>query len=117
MPHIQVPAAVAALSVTGGVDGTVNITSNTLFYPGCEAWLINAAGTTSQRCLIVALSGADSVRLRFIDEDNEGSRFPSPNYGYSDCSAFTVIGPAAARLSMPAQSAPVNDNNAKVLSV
>ena len=111
MPSIQVPERFAVLTVNGGVDGYVTVASNVNFYPGCEAWLSNTV--RSQRCIITDLSSTNKIGLRFILEENCGLRFQPPQYGRSDCSAYTLA--TTSRLTMPAQLAKVDFDYTKIL--
>jgi hypothetical protein len=124
MPHIQVPAASAALSADGS-KGYVTVADSTPYYPGCFAYLSDDGTAGSQRVLITGLGASGIVYLRFVVEVNQGYNFqksqsspqplPSPNYGNGDCTAWTTDN--SARLSMWAQLAPVDANNAKRLSI
>ncbi len=100
MPSIQVPAASADLSTNGSALGFVQVADNAPYYPGCEVWLQNDDG--SQRCLIVKLNSTTDIYLRFLSQTN----FPSPNYGYSDCSAYTTA--TNSRIYQETQLAPVD---------
>lgn len=124
MPHLQVPAASAALSADGST-GYVTVTDSTPYFPGCFAYLSDNNTAGSQRVLITGLGAAGVVYLRFVRDVNQGYGFqkgtfagynlPSPNYGNSDCTAWLMAN--SARLSMGAQLAPVDANNAKRLSI
>lgn len=85
---LQVPAAQAALTVNGTATGFITVGSDAPFYVGAECWLKNDNG--SQRCLITELAGAGVIGLRFLDEENRGNVATRPNYGRSNCSAYTT---------------------------
>jgi hypothetical protein len=104
MPHIEAPAASANCTADGTALGYVTVADNAPFFPGCEAWLKNDNG--SQRCLITDLVSTDQVGLRFLEEENCGSKLQPGHYGRSDCSAYTLL--TNSRLYMPQQPAPVD---------
>lgn len=103
---VLVPEASAAVTVNGTSTGYITVASDTPFYVGAECWLKNNAG--SQRCVIVDLPGSGLIGLRFLAEENlQGARqFPAPNYGRSNCSAYTVA--TSSKLWMPSQWVSVN---------
>lgn len=91
MAGIDVPAVSAALTVDGGADGSATLTSGLGFRLNAHAWL-TATGQPNRECAITAVAGP-VLHLRFVG--------PTPSYGNSDLSAYTVS--AGAALSQPVQ--------------
>ncbi len=90
MPHIQVPAASAALTVNGPATGLITVGSNAGFFVGAECWLVNTDAGSNQRCVVTELQGTTIIGLRFIEEDNRGGVATKPAYGRSSCVAYTT---------------------------
>lgn len=93
---IQVPSAMASLTVDGGTDGYVTVASNAAFYPGAEAWL-RSDTVDGVHCIITDLVSTNKIGLRFVPERGE----TGPSYGRNSCSAYHVANNA--KIYMPKQ--------------
>ena len=117
MPSIAVQSATTAVTAATS-KGRLTVTSNAYFFPGTNAWLAKDDGTLSYRVRILACIGTDTILVRrwptkpadefrvAHDQENYGA----PGYGVSDVSAFNGV---ASRLSMEAQTAPIDPTYAK----
>ncbi len=117
MPSIAVQACTAIISAATA-EGRLTVDSNAHLYPGTNAWVIDDAKTVRYRVKILACIGTDTVLVRrwptkpqkddsevAHDQENYGA----PGYGLSDKSAVNAGG----RISMEAQTAPVDPAFAK----
>lgn len=98
----DVAAFGAALTANGGADGSLTFSATTNFRKGRTGWLTDA-NSPSQKCLITEIVSATVIKVKFVadqlavpsgalqtgGETRQLGAF-TPNYGGSDCSAYTT---------------------------
>lgn len=98
----DVAAFGAALTADGTTDGSLTFAATANFRKGRTGWLKDG-NSPSQKCLITEITSATVIKVKFVpDQMSIGTGAPltggtvrnlgdfAPNYGTSDCSAYTV---------------------------
>ncbi len=98
--YISVPSAKSLATGNGSNRGTIAVTAVTGFWPGAFVWLKSDA-VAAQRYQIAKINSL-TLYLRLAPPPTGGAQaYPTPNYGYSDLSAYTLASNAI--VTMPTQ--------------